>query len=191
MNYTANDIQNYIRKYEKHFTHMIVAHTVLRPYLHPQKQRHINAELRLQQLSFQAKKDCRYALNCFNKLIYPGATNKPTRHPELYRPLTFVTLEGANQTTDKSQTLHFNITLGNLPVTLTADEVRTLFLHAWHKMAKQSANVKVYEFTKGKDTAWTGYTLKEAQQDNRKAWETDGIWDAENCWIPHAALAAD
>ena len=36
MNYTAQDIQNYIGKYEKYFTHVIVAHTHFRPYVNPQ-----------------------------------------------------------------------------------------------------------------------------------------------------------
>lgn len=191
MNYTAHDIEKYIGKYEQHFTHMIVAHTKLRPYLDPQRQKYVNTAKRLEYLAAQAKRDCRHALNCFNKLLYPGATNKPIRHPELYRPLTFVTIEGANETTDRAQTIHFNITLGNLPAQLTADEVKTLFLHAWHTKAKQSDDVQVYDYVAGEDRQWTGYTLKEAQQTRTKAWATDGIWDAENCWIPHAALAAD
>lgn len=191
MNYTAQDIQNYKGKYEKYFTHVIVAHTHFRPYVNPQNRKITNPEARAKLLAAQAKKELRFAMNCFNKLLYPSATNKPIRHPYFYRPLTFVTIEGANETTDKAQTIHFNITLGNLPAQLTTEDVEVLFKHAWHTMAGQSKNVKAYTYTSGTNNEWTGYTLKEAQQAPKKAWETDGIWDAENCWIPHAALDAD
>ena len=191
MNYTAQDIQNYIGQYEKHFTHVIVAHTHFRPYVNPKNKNIKNVEARTKLLAAQAKKELRYAMNCFNKLLYPAATNKPKRHPELYRPLTFVTIEGAKETTDKAQTIHFNITLGNLPPQLTTEDVQVLFAHAWHTMAGQSKDVKAYTYNAGTNKQWVGYALKEAQQAPKKAWETDGIWDAENCWIPHAALNAD
>lgn len=183
MNYTAQDIQNFIGSYENHFSHVVVAHTNFRPYN--------STKVQIEKMATQAKKDCRHALNCFNKLLFPNSKNKTTRHPELYRPLTFVTIEGANETADKAQTIHFNITLGNLPIKLTAEEVQALFTHAWHVMAKQSSNVMAYEYNMGTNRQWIGYTLKEAQQATKKAWETNGIWDAENCWIPHAALNAD
>ena len=183
MNYTAQDIQNFIGSYEDHFTHVVVAHTNFRPYNSNKAQ--------IEKMATQAKTDCRHALNCFTKLLYPSATNKPKWQPYIFRPLTFVTLEGANETTDKAQSIHFNITLGNLPIQLTAEEVQVLFTHAWHVMAKQSSNVMAYEYIKGTNRQWIGYTLKEAQQATKKAWETNGIWDAENCWIPHAALNAD
>lgn len=182
MNYTAHDIARFANTYEKHFSHVVVAHTKFRPCTSNKAQ--------IDQMAAQAKKDCRHALNCFSKLLYPNATNKPTRHPDLYRPLTFVTLEGAKETTDKAQTIHFNITLGNLPIQLQADEVETLFKHAWHTMAKISLDVKAYDYC-NQGSTWTGYTLKEAQQAPYKAWATNGIWDAENTWIPHAALNAD
>lgn len=190
MNYTAHDIESFIGQYEKHFTHVVVAHTNFRPYNNPHSKT-LNNEARIQKMVEQAKRDCRHALNCFSKLLYPTATNKPTRHPQIYRPLTFVTIEGARDTTDRAQTIHFNITLGNLPISLTAHEVEVLFTHAWHEQAKQSNDVKVFDYVSGTHKQWVGYTLKEAQQAKKKAWTTDGIWDVENCWIPHAALAAD
>lgn len=189
MNYTAHDIEQFANKYEKHFTHVIVAHTKFRPYVDPKSK--LNTQARIEEMAKQAKRDCRHALNCFAKLLYPTSTNKPKRHPELYRPLTFVTLEGAKETTDKAQTLHFNITLGNLPIKLTADEVELLFKHAWHTMANISNDVKAYEYNNCTGKKWIGYSLKEAQKVPHKAWETTGIWDAENTWIPHAALNAD
>ena len=106
--------------------------------------------------------------------------------------VTFVTIEGANQTTDRSQTIHVNISLGNLPAVLNTEDIETLFRHAWHDMAHQSTDVKAYDYYKVDEAShWAGYSLKEAQQSTRKAWDTNSIWDVSNCWIPHTALNAD
>jgi hypothetical protein len=191
MQYTANDIKEFLGSYEQHFTHVVVAHTNFRPYIDPVKGKHINNHKRIAYQIEQTKRDLRYSLNVFSKLLYPKATNKARRNPSKYRPLTFVTIEGARETADRAQTIHVNITLGNLPNILTADDVHTLFTEAWHHKAKQSKNIKVIDYIKGTDNQWTGYTLKEAQQANYRAVDAGGIWDVENCWIPTAALAAD
>lgn len=181
--YTAQDIEQFFQKYQRHVTHAIVAHTHMRPYDKSPNQ--------IQLMAKQAKKDCRYALNCFNKLLYPSATNKPVRNPLRYKPLAFVTIEGAKETLDRAKTIHFNITLGNLPKILTTENIDTLFRHAWHDMAQQSTDVKAYDYFVAGNERWMGYILKEAQQEKYKAWAIEGIWDVENCWIPHAALNAD
>ena len=182
-NYTADDIEKFANEYEQHFTHTVVAHTHMRPCGKKTEQ--------IERMAMQAKRDCRHALNCFNKLLYPSATNKPVRRPDMFRPLTFVTLEGAKETADRALTIHFNITLGNLPAILTTEDIGTLFRHAWHDMAHLSSNITADDYYKGNQSRWSGYTLKEAQQEKRKAWTTDGTWDVENCWIPHAAFNAD
>lgn len=182
-NYTAKDIQLHFEHYKQHFTHVVVAHTRFRPYNSTAKQIEAMAE--------QAKRDCRYALNCFNKLLYPAATNKPVRKPELYRPLTLVTIEGAKETADAEQTIHFNITLGNLPKILTTEDIDTLFRHAWYEKARMSENIHTEQYYVANTERWIGYTLKEAQHKPHRAWSIDSIWDVENCWIPHAALNAD
>ena len=191
MQYTANDIKAFLGQYENHISHVIVAHTHFRPYTNPIKGKHTNSTAKIQRQLDQTKRDCRYALNIFNQMLYPSSTNKANRHPDTYRPLTFVTIEGAKETLDRSQTIHVNISLGNLPTVLTAEDIHVLFQYAWHTQAKQSNDITVLDYKKGTDNQWTGYSLKEAQQAPRKAWETNGIWDVENCWIPQAALAAD
>jgi hypothetical protein len=191
MQYTAKNIETFMQSYDKYVSHYIVAHTHFRPFLNQHSKYTGNNKLRIGKMAEQASKDCRYALNCFNKLLYPAASNKPTRFPYIYRPLTFVTIEGAKETTDKAQTIHFNIGIGNLPSILTTEEIQTLFSYAWHEKAGLSADVQVYKKQHEQADTWFGYTLKEAQQAPSKAWAVDGIWDVNNCWIPHAALNAD
>ena len=180
-NYNAHDIEAMYRPYQRHITHVIVAHTQLRPYT-------ARSDKQLESMLLETRKACTYAQNCFSKLLYPSATNKPSRRPDLYRPLTLVTTEGARWTTDRAQTIHVNIALGNLPQVLTTEDIETLFRHTWHDKAKQGTDIKVYEHH---GNNWVGYGLKEAQQQPSRAWDTNSIWDVGNCWIPTAALSAD
>ncbi len=185
MNYKAQDIADFFASYQQHITHAIVAHTNAHT---------IGLSDRAIDLAAaKARNDLRYALNCFNKFLYPNRSNLPTRTPYVFRPLCFVTIEGAKQAADAAQTIHFNISLGNLPKQWTTTHIEIFFRHAWHIKAKQSNDIYC-EATSDypcDSMRWTGYTLKEARQDTQKAWATDGTWDVENCWIPHAALAAD
>lgn len=183
--YSAKDIEQFQNTYRDYLSHVVVAHTYFRPFNKQQKQ--------IDKMAEQAKKDCRHGLNCFYKLLYPNATNKPVRKPELYKPLTFVTIENAKENLSRDQTIHFNIAFGKLPSVLTTEEIETLFKHAWTNMAKQSTDVKAYSIREysSEGSTWIGYSLKEAQQQKNKAWRTDGIWDVDNCWIPHAAHNAD
>ena len=183
--YTAQDIESYQNQYSSHISHIVVAHTHFRPYKKTQFQ--------IDRMAEQAKKDLRHGLNCFAKLLHPTAPNRPVRKPLLYRPLSFVTLENAKENLGREQTMHFNIAFGNLPNVLLTAEVEFLFKHAWVNMAHQAKDVKAYSVI-GKDSdakRWNGYSLKEAQQLQNKAWSDEGIWDVTNCWIPHAALNAD
>ena len=182
-NYDAKNIEAFFRQNERHITHLIVAHTHFRPFQKTQAQIHHYAR--------QAKKDLRHALNHFGRLLYPNASNRVRRNPSKYAPLTFVTLEGAHETTNQALTLHFNISLGNLPKILNTDDITVLFSHAWHIEAHQSDDIKAYEYKANRTNTWLGYQLKEAQQIRNLAWDDNGIWDVENCWIPHAALSAD
>ena len=180
-NYTAQDIETMFKPYTKHITHVIVAHTLLRPY-------NAKSERQLETMLLETRRACSYALNCFNKMLYPSATNKSVRHPHMYRPLTVVTTEGARWTADRSQTIHVNIALGNLPSVLSSEDIETLFRHTWHDKAKQGTNIKVENYY---EKNWVGYSLKEAQQQPSRAWDTNSNWDVGNCWIPTAALNAD
>ena len=193
--YSAKDIENFFNEYEKHVSHVIVAHTKHRPYLASKGVgcfKDIRVDEYVRSKILETSKDLRHALNCFSKLLYPSHSNRPRQNPQLFRPLTFVTIEGAKETLDRSQTIHVNIAIGNLPSALDAEDIETLFRHAWHDMAHQSSDVKVCDHmqTDGQ-SRWMGYSLKEAQQNPHKAWDTNSIWDVSNCWIPHAALKAD
>ena len=180
-NYNAHDIEDMFRPYAKHITHVIVAHTTLRPY-------NATSEQQLENMLIETRKSCAYALNCFYKLLYPNATNKPFRQADKYKPLTIVTTEGARWTADRAQTIHVNIALGNLPSVLSTEEIETLFRHTWHDKAKQGTNIKVENYY---EKNWVGYSLKEAQQQPSRAWNTNSNWDVGNCWIPTAAFNED
>ena len=193
--YNAKDIETMFNQHEQHVSHVVVAHTLHRPYVASTdvgRFKHVRVDQYIKTKMEQTSKDTRHALNCFYKLLYPTHSNRPTQNPSLFKPLTFVTIEGANQTTNRSQTIHVNISLGNLPSVLNTQDIETLFRHAWHDMAHQSTDVKAYDYYKVDEAShWAGYSLKEAQQNTRKAWDTNSIWDVSNCWIPHAALNAD
>ena len=190
-NYTASDIKDMFDSYKQHVSHVIVAHTFHRPYLantNVGRFKHVRADSYFKKKLLETSNDTRYALNCFNKLLYPSATNLVIRKPDLYKPLAFVTIEGAKETTDRSQTIHVNIALGNLPKALTTEDIETLFRHVWHEKAKQKDDIKVTAYD---ERDWVGYSLKEAQQQPRRSWDIDSIWDVGNCWLPHSALKAD
>ncbi len=69
MDYTATDIANFFEQHEAKVTHNIVAHTQFRPCRHRQSKIDLMAE--------QAKKDLRYAMNCFSKSLYPIKKVRP------------------------------------------------------------------------------------------------------------------
>jgi hypothetical protein len=190
-NYTAKDIEQMFGAYRQHIRCVIVAHTKHRPYVCSVDSRRyasIRASRYLQHKLQQTSKDARYALNCFEKLLYPDASNKPVRRPDLYKPLCFTTIEGARETTDRSKTIHVNIALGNLPTVLSITDIETLFRHAWLTKANQRDDIEVRAYDLRN---WVGYTLKEVQQQPSRAWDEHSVWDVSNCWIPHSALKAD
>ena len=193
--YNAQDIALMFNQYERHVSHVIVAHTKHRPYVASTdigQFKNVRADQYLNTKMQQTSTDTKHALNCFYAMLYPDHSNRPKRNPYMFKPLTFVTIEGAKQTTDRSQTIHINITLGKLPSVLSTEDIETLFRYAWHEKAHQSTDVKAFEYYKVDEAShWAGYSLKEAQQNTRKAWDTNSIWDVSNCWIPHAALEAD
>jgi len=194
-NYNAKDIESFFNQYEQHVSHVIVAHTKHRPYvasIDVGRFKHVRTDEYVRSKILETSKDLRHAMNCFSKLLYPLHSNRPKQNPNTFMPLSFVTIEGAKQTTNRSQTIHVNIAIGNLPAVLKTEDIETLFRHAWHEMAHQSSDVKAYDYTQVEgQSRWMGYSLKEAQQNTHKAWDINSIWDVGNCWIPHAALKAD
>ena len=185
MNYTANDIAEFFTAQEHLVTHVIVAQTKFRPYR--------KSKQAIDAMATEAKKDLRHALNCFGKQLYPNQTNLVTRKPHQYRPLTLVTIENIRETTDEQQTIHFNISLGNLPKRLCTTMIDIHFRHAWHIKTHQQNDIYTQAVADypSNQRKWFSYSIKDANKDSKLAWTTNGTWDVENCWIPQAAINTD
>lgn len=185
MNYTANDIAEFFNAQEHLVTHVIVAQTKFRPYR--------KAKQAIDAMATEAKKDLRHALNCFAKQLYPNQTNLVIRKPHQYRPLTLVTIENIRETTDEQQTIHFNISVGNLPKHLCTTMIDIHFRHAWHIKTHQQNDIYTQAVADypSNPRKWFSYSIKDANKDSKLAWTTNGTWDVENCWIPQAAINTD
>lgn len=185
MNYTAEDISKFFSAHESKITHNLVAHTKFRPYL--------ASQAKIDAMAEEAKRILRYSLNVFSKSLYPTQTNLPVRKPEIYRPLSLVTIENIKETTEAEQTIHFNISLGNLPKHLNTTQIDILFRHAWHVKAKQSNDIYLTHKNDypASPQKWFGYIVKDANKSRKLAWDTCGTWDVLNCWIPHNAINTD
>jgi hypothetical protein len=185
MNYKAEDIANFFKKHERNVTHVIVAHTKFRPCRYSQST--------IDLMATQAKKDLRHALNCFSKQLYPKHTSLVQRKPHNYRPLTLVTIENIKETTDERQTIHFNISLGNLPKHICTTMIDINFRHAWHIKTKQQNDIYTEAIADypSNPQKWFSYSVKDASTDSKLAWSTNGTWDVGNCWIPQAAINTD
>lgn len=185
MNYTADDISQFFNKHESMVTHNLVAHTKFRP--------HLASQAKIDAMAEEAKRNLRYALNVFSKSLYPNQSNLIVRKPEIYRPLSLVTIENIKQTTDEEQTIHFNISLGNLPKHLNTIQIEILFKHAWHVKAKQSNDVYLTHKNDypSNPQRWFGYIVKDTKKCRQLAWDTNGTWDVLNTWIPSNAINTD
>lgn len=185
MNYTAEHISQFFDEHESKVTHNLVAHTKFRPYL--------ASKTKINAMAEEAKRSLRYALNVFSKSLYPNHSNLPVRKPEIYRPLTLVTIENIKETTDEEQTIHFNISLGNLPKYHNTTQIEILFRHAWHIKAKQSNDIYLTHKNDypANPQKWFGYIVKDANKCGKLAWDTNGTWDVLNTWIPSNAINTD
>lgn len=185
MNYTEEHIAEFFQKHESKITHNLVAHTKFRPCGHTQ--------FRIERMSEEAKRNLRYALSCFGKSLYPNHSNWIVRKPHIYRPLSLVSIENIKETTDPQQTIHFNISLGNIPKHLSTTQIEILFRHAWHVKAQQSNDIYITHVNDypSSQRQWFGYILKDVSKCRKLAWETNGTWDVQNCWIPHNAAHTD
>ena len=81
--------------------------------------------------------------------------------------------------------MHYNIYLGNLPKSLSTDDIKTLWTYCWHIKANQSNNIYITEPLANTQSHLINYGTKEAQFGN-----TD-CWDFENTQIPYSALNID
>jgi hypothetical protein len=185
MNYTASAVAEFFGTHEHLVSHNLVAHTKFRPCGHSQQQ--INA------MAEEAKKDLRYGLNCFAKSLYPNHTSLVQRKPHIYRPLTLVTIENIKETTDPQQTIHFNISFGNIPKHMCTNLIEVHFRHAWVVKANQQNDIYIThkDDYPANPQKWFGYTLKEATKSKQLAWDTNGTWDVLNTWIPSNPINTD
>jgi hypothetical protein len=181
-NYTAQDIENWLHQSGAQFTHSIVAHTPIRTY---EKSLHRLGNARISVSNKLGK-----TLRMFYKSLYTGAARRlvnENSHMHLYRPDTFVTIEGATAVNfhDPSQTIHCNITLGHLPRDFGAEELAEKFATCWYLQGKNGGtHVKAFVLDPARgDHDWIGYTLKECQKNPNMAWDELGCWDVTNCYL--------
>ncbi len=184
-NYRTTDVVDFWARYEKHITHICVAHTNLRVYGRSPQQ--------IKRMRATVSNDLRHALNVFCASLYDGKTNKVRRNPLKYKPLIFSTIEGTEEIHQKHKTIHVNLALGNLPAHLTSSELKTLFNYAWVTKANQNNDIYFEQsnFGTANPKQFIGYALKEAQTKKHRLWDDSSVWDVENCWIPHLAFNAD
>jgi len=181
MQIQPNHIVHYFDSYKSHLQFVAVAHTPYRAYA--------ASETQIGNMLRDAQANCRHALNCFAKSLHPAHGNLVARKPELYRPLTLATVEGARPTANPSLTIHYNIFLGNIPTHYEQDQVTELFRHAWHVKAGLSDNIRIYAITDENCRRWIGYCLKETGISRQNLKGDYGTWDIVNSYIPHYALA--
>ena len=172
---TVNTIREFLYMQNQHISHIAVGHTFFRPYEKSNQQIAKYVEI--------AHKQCRFFRNRFNQFLY-GA--KAHRKPLLYQPLLITTIEGTNDINDRSQTIHFNFALGNIPDELTTEELRQVFTDCWIRAGLNDKALWLREAGSLNDNqGWLKYITKEAETGNLET------WDFENTQIPYLALTTD
>lgn len=174
MKITAETIREFLDKHERHITHYLVAHSKYSAYRKAAKD--------IEQMTFNLRKDLRYARNCFNKELYG---NGARRKPHLLQPLLIPTVEGTTEITNRHVTIHYNIYLGNLPKALTTEDIKTLWTYCWVDKAQQRNDIYITEPLPNTQSHLLHYGTKEAQFGNISC------WDFENTQIPYSALNID
>lgn len=185
--YTKDDIVKFFNQYRAHLQFAVVAHTNFRSSK--------NFDYSMSDQKFQ-KRCCaviektsritRHVMNCFSSSLYPGHSNFHRRKPNLYRPLSFVTLENCRRTTDPHQTVHVNIALGNIPDEFDEVQIQERFREFWVERFQQRDDVWAKKID---PRDWNAYILKEAEWDPRKAFSESSTWDVQNTWIPDKAIS--
>jgi hypothetical protein len=128
----------------------------------------------------EARKNCRHFRNCFNQFLYQA---KSMRKPKLYQPLMITTIEGTRDTGNRASTIHFHFALGNIPNSLSTEELSQVFNHCWiDKAGMGSREIWLQPARQHEASVWLSYITKELTHNNLDA------WDFENSQIPHQAL---
>jgi len=166
-------ITDFFNQYSAHITHVAVAHSDLHPCNGTQAQ--------LDSMTAAFQKQLRHFTRCYGQALY-GA--KALRKPELYMPLYLITIEGAHTSALAKDTIHAHFALGNLPAELGVDELKQKFFDCWvRKTGIANSDIWFQPVSAFGQQGWNDYITKECKRGNMEA------WDADNSWIPHAALA--
>ena len=188
-NYGPHDIKNFSNEYNDHYQFYVVAHSKF----HPRNQSQATISRHRGRLSGKLNKTLKLLVERF----HPNFFQMKSKDRALSRMLTFTTIEGLDTMDIQPMTTHFNISIGNLPSHVTKDVFRDEFLKIWHKQFRESDDfwiaavnelVSLKNLTEDPLKAVNGYVVKDAYKDKSKSWSTDGLWDINNCWIPHDAL---
>lgn len=174
MEITTETIRDFLDGHSKHITHYLVVQSYYRAYKKDQND--------IERMKAKIGNDLRHARNCFNRELYG---NGAKRKPQLYQPLLIPTLEGTRETTNRQKSFHYNIYLGNLPKTLTTEDIKTLWTHCWVDKAQQKNDIYITGINENTQIHLLHYGTKEAQTGNI------ACWDFANTQIPYNALNAD
>ena len=181
-NYNATDIQTFFDAQAHLAQFYIVAHTNICPARLSAKTLHTRVQA--------AKQDLRHTLNVLAAALHPNQSNLVHRKPNLYRPLTLITIEAVDTAQAATLTTHFNIILGNIPKHFRqAETINGIFRHTWTN-CRQSDDVHTQPII-GSSKDLNFYVLKEAHYDRQKIVSDISTWDIDNTFIPNAAVYAD
>ena len=180
--YNATDIQQLFDAQAHLAQFYVVAHTNICPARLSAKTLHTRVQA--------AKQDLRHTLNVLAAALHPNQSNLVRRKPNLYRPLTLITIEAVDTAQAATLTTHFNIILGNIPKHFRqAETINGIFRHTWTN-CRQNADVQTQAII-GSSKGLNFYVLKEAHYDKQKIVGDISTWDIDNTFIPHAAVYAD
>jgi hypothetical protein len=175
MKTTAKHVRNFLNEHSQHITHWAVAHTPFHTYKATPQQ--------LDRMKQEAQKQCLFFRRSFSQFLYQA---KALRKPHIYSPLLITTIEGVKASPFRQDTIHFNFAIGNIPSSISTDELRQVFEHCWVVKAKLSSKkIWLQDADSSRNTHWLNYITKEAEIGNIDT------WDFQNTQIPHVALAAD
>jgi hypothetical protein len=181
-NYNATDIQTFFDAQAHLAQFYIVAHTNICPARLSAKTLHTRLQT--------AKQDLRHTLNVLAATLHPKQSNLVRRKPNLYRPLTLITIEAVDTAQAATLTTHFNIILGNIPKHFRqAETIDSIFRHTWTN-CWQSEDVHTQPII-GSSKGLNFYVLKEAHYNKQKIVGDISTWDIDNTFIPTAAVYAD
>ena len=108
----------------------------------------------------KASQDFKFFANRLNYLIFKNAYK---RDPENNRLLIVPCMDGLTFAAGSGKTLHYHVGIGNVPETITKEQLEALVLMAWSKVQSARKNIDV----RPSDPWWIFYSKKEAVMGNK------------------------